>query len=170
MIYKKFRIANIGLEGVRELSIDLDRNHGTLSLHSSNQESEFYFRPETGSGTMILNHRRIPVAWAYEREKLHLNIGGRTYVFSELSSMGAEEDQEISGEFRIRSRMPGKVLKVLVNTGQMVQKGDDIVVMESMKMESKIHAPCTGEVAELYIQEGDLVQADQELCQIKSES
>jgi biotin carboxyl carrier protein len=50
---------------------------------------------------------------------------------------------------RITAPMPGRLLKVLVETGQEVTEGQGLVVMEAMKMENELRAPRAGRVKEL---------------------
>lgn len=44
----------------------------------------------------------------------------------------------------VKSPMPGKVIKLSVTQGQTVKAGDSLVVIEAMKMEHVISAPCDG--------------------------
>jgi acetyl/propionyl-CoA carboxylase alpha subunit len=56
--------------------------------------------------------------------------------------------------------MPATVLKVLVQPGATVRKGDTLVVLEAMKMELPIRAPADATVAAVHCREGELVQAE----------
>ena len=58
----------------------------------------------------------------------------------------------------IKSNMQGMVLKVLVNRGAAVKKGDTLLVLEAMKMENPIHSPVDGKVSEIFVDTGDVVQ------------
>lgn len=53
--------------------------------------------------------------------------------------------------------MNGSIVRVLVEPGQTVEAGTQLVVLEAMKMEHSIRAPHAGTVAALYCQEGDMV-------------
>ena len=55
--------------------------------------------------------------------------------------------------------MPGTILDVKVSVGQAVKKGDVICVLEAMKMENDIPAPCDGVVASVNVQKGASVSA-----------
>ncbi len=44
----------------------------------------------------------------------------------------------------VLSPMPGKVIKLCVTDGQVVEKGDPLVILEAMKMEHVVYAPCNG--------------------------
>ncbi|MFZ5823316.1 MAG: acetyl-CoA carboxylase biotin carboxyl carrier protein subunit [Bacillota bacterium] len=57
----------------------------------------------------------------------------------------------------IKSNMAGTVWKVLVKPGDSVQAGQDVVILESMKMEIPISAETAGTVKEVKVNEGDFV-------------
>jgi len=59
----------------------------------------------------------------------------------------------------IKSQMPGRVIRVLVEPGQAVKKGSPLLVLEAMKMENEIRSPREGTVKRLAVHEGDLVEA-----------
>ncbi len=63
--------------------------------------------------------------------------------------------------------MPGKVVKVLVNEGDTVKLGDPVLIIEAMKMESRIPAPVEGTVTALYVKEGDDVKTDETLLRLE---
>ena len=55
--------------------------------------------------------------------------------------------------------MPGKVLKVPVAVGDMVGEGDTVLVLEALKMEIPVGAPCAGRVTEVSVSPGEQVTA-----------
>ncbi len=59
--------------------------------------------------------------------------------------------------------MPGLVVAVLVKKGDRVFKGQNLVMLESMKMETGVASPVDGVVADVRVQAGQPVEADQEL-------
>jgi acetyl-CoA carboxylase biotin carboxyl carrier protein len=59
----------------------------------------------------------------------------------------------------VRSPGVGKVLEVLVALGTSVAKGDELVVIESMKVEIPVPSPRSGRVAAIIVVQGDQVQA-----------
>ncbi len=67
----------------------------------------------------------------------------------------------------VTSSMQGMILKLKVATGDKVNEGDIVAVLEAMKMENDVHAPESGTVEDIYIQEGDTVTAGQTLMVIK---
>lgn len=67
----------------------------------------------------------------------------------------------------IQSNMAGNVWKVLVSEGDTVTEGQDVVILESMKMEIPITAEVSGTVKEVKINEGDFVNEDDELIVVE---
>jgi pyruvate carboxylase subunit B len=67
----------------------------------------------------------------------------------------------------VASPMPGRVIKVLVSQGDRVKAGDPVLVIEAMKMESRVPAPIAGTVTALYVKEGEDVKTDETLVQLE---
>jgi glutaconyl-CoA decarboxylase len=53
--------------------------------------------------------------------------------------------------------MPGKVVRLLVRSGDAVRPGDGLIVVEAMKMENELKAPAAGTVKEVRVEEGKAV-------------
>jgi 3-methylcrotonyl-CoA carboxylase alpha subunit len=65
--------------------------------------------------------------------------------------------------------MPGVVLKLLVNAGDVVSRGTPLLILEAMKMEHQIVAPRDATVAGVHCREGELVQPGVELVTFEAE-
>lgn len=63
-----------------------------------------------------------------------------------------------SGAVKVSASVPGKVLKVVASVGQAVKAGDNIIILESMKMEIPVVAPQDGTVASIDTSEGASVE------------
>jgi acetyl-CoA carboxylase biotin carboxylase subunit len=63
--------------------------------------------------------------------------------------------------------MPATVLKVHVQAGDQVKKGDTVVLLEAMKMELPVRSPADATVAAVLCREGELVQADATLVELR---
>ncbi|WP_129714213.1 acetyl-CoA carboxylase biotin carboxyl carrier protein subunit [Pedobacter sp. SYP-B3415] len=57
----------------------------------------------------------------------------------------------------VKAPMPGLVLNVLVQEGSEVKKGDNLLVLEAMKMENILKSPADGRVRSLHVSKGDKV-------------
>ena len=62
--------------------------------------------------------------------------------------------------------MPATVIRVLVQPGAAVKKGDTIIILEAMKMELPIRAPADATVAAVHCRDGDLVQPETTLIDL----
>jgi pyruvate carboxylase subunit B len=67
------------------------------------------------------------------------------------------------GEFHLKAPMPGLIVAVPVEEGQEVNKGDDLVVLESMKMQNELKAPREGTITRVQVASGDSVEQNQVL-------
>jgi oxaloacetate decarboxylase alpha subunit/pyruvate carboxylase subunit B len=66
----------------------------------------------------------------------------------------------------LKAPMPGMVIRYIKNVGDAVKKGDDIVVLEAMKMENALKAPCDGVIKSIPFKSGDTVAKGVALCVI----
>lgn len=80
--------------------------------------------------------------------------GGRGALF------GAEGKQQVIAP------MPGKIVRILVSAGQMVEAGQGLLVVEAMKMQNEIRAPKAGKIERIFVREGQAVAAGEALVTI----
>jgi biotin carboxyl carrier protein len=66
---------------------------------------------------------------------------------------------EAEGRQQIVAPMPGKVVRLLVKTGDKVEAGQGLLVVEAMKMQNEVRSPKTGTVERLLAKEGQAVYA-----------
>lgn len=64
-----------------------------------------------------------------------------------------------AGSVKVEAGAAGKVVKIAASNGAAVKKGDTIVVLEVMKMETPVVAPQDGTVASINVNEGQQVEA-----------
>jgi acetyl-CoA carboxylase biotin carboxyl carrier protein len=64
----------------------------------------------------------------------------------------------------VKAHITGTVWKIEKQKGEAVAEGDTIIILESMKMEMPVEAPCAGTVADIKIKEGQAVNEDQILA------
>ncbi|KAI9472295.1 MAG: carbamoyl-phosphate synthase L chain, ATP binding domain-containing protein [Benjaminiella poitrasii] len=70
---------------------------------------------------------------------------------------------EVQGVGSVKTPMPCKISQVLVKSGQMIEKGDTLIVLEAMKMEHVIKAPVAGKIDQILYTVGDLVAENKSL-------
>ena len=68
---------------------------------------------------------------------------------------------------RVAAPMPGNILSVNVAAGDTVKKGQVLMILEAMKMENEIMAPCDGKVTAVAVTKGAAVESGALLCTIQ---
>ncbi len=71
-----------------------------------------------------------------------------------------------AGEFQLKAPMPGLVVAIPVEEGQEVQKGQVLLVLESMKMQNELKSPRTGKVGRIRVKPGQSVEQRQVLLAV----
>ena len=99
--------------------------------------------------------------------------GSPSHISVKTQKLVTEEDAEGEGAGSISanvvSPMPGRVVKVFVKPGQQVTKGENLISVESMKMEYFMKAQRDGVIETIKVQEGDTVAMKQELAKFAKE-
>jgi len=99
-------------------------------------------------------------------------VNGRTHLVMVFDPRGlrARGLASLSGGQQVMSSpMPGRVIRVLVETGGRVEPGQGLIVVEAMKMQNEMKSPVNGTVTEVRTREGDAVAAGQVLIVIEAE-
>ena len=65
----------------------------------------------------------------------------------------------LGGDTGLNSGMPGKIVKVMVKTGDEVKEGEPLLIMEAMKMENEMKAPADVKIKDVLVKAGDNVEA-----------
>jgi acetyl-CoA carboxylase biotin carboxyl carrier protein len=63
--------------------------------------------------------------------------------------------------------LAGMILQMDINVGDSVEEDDDALIIEAMKMETRIYVPCNGVVREVRVKKGDKVEEDDVLAVIQ---
>mgnify|MGYP001053637527 FL=1 len=90
-------------------------------------------------------------------------VNGKTYDVSIVEGMKevASAGSSNGAGTEVKSPLPGAILKVIAREGDMVEEGDVLFLMEAMKMETEIKAPCAGKVGSIRVDVGATVTAGQ---------
>lgn len=104
---------------------------------------------------------------AFEAERRRWHEQGLDHFVSEEPEHHVDEVVIPDGCEGVYATIPGSVWKVLAETGNTVKKDEEIVVLESMKMEFPIQVENSGKIKELYVKAGDQVDAGQLLAAVE---
>ena len=69
-----------------------------------------------------------------------------------------------AGSIKVNAPMPGKIIAVKANVGEVVKRGDVVIILEAMKMENEIVAPSDGTVASVNVTVGANVESGEVLA------
>ena len=106
---------------------------------------------------------------AFEAERERWRVAGQAeYVGEpEVADAALSADDLPPGARSVATAVPGSVWKLLVAEGDTVAEGDALLVVESMKMEFTVAAPCAGTVWRMACREGGAVAAGQDVVVIQ---
>ncbi|MEN5200104.1 acetyl/propionyl/methylcrotonyl-CoA carboxylase subunit alpha [Pseudomonas wadenswilerensis] len=99
-------------------------------------------------------------------ETLYLQWDGELHSVNRYDPI-AEADASHSHQGGLGAPMNGSIVRVLVEVGQAVEAGTQLVVLEAMKMEHSIRAPHAGTVKALFCQEGEMVSEGAVLVELE---
>lgn len=106
--------------------------------------------------------RRVIAAVTRDGSRTWVTVGGRTLALSEAKKGKARDD----GGGSLEAPMPGKVVKVLVEVGDVVERGQPLLTVEAMKMEHALKSPRRAIVKALRAQAGDQVVPGRALVEL----
>lgn len=91
---------------------------------------------------------------------------GRTSLQEKASNILEKADALLKHISVVKAPMPGLILKVKKKSGELVEKGDSVIILEAMKMENEIKAPVSGTISEINTGEGSAVEKNSFLFSI----
>jgi len=122
--------------------------------------------------TIEIDNQRHIVYLANGNGATWVSSGGKSYL---LEKIDAEAEKHFGDEganldkLILKPPMPGSIVKVEVETGQKVNEGDALIIIEAMKMETTLFSSITGVVTEVNVSAKEQVSADKVLIVVEKE-
>jgi acetyl/propionyl-CoA carboxylase alpha subunit len=116
--------------------------------------------------SLIFENRLLRLYWAVGGGKKWIARDGCTYLLEKPNPKPARRPGERALEDIIRAPMPAQVQAVKVEEGEVVEKGQTLLLLEAMKMEIRLAAPRPAQILRLAVQEGQSVERDQILIEL----
>ena len=102
---------------------------------------------------------------AFAEERQRWEAAGQNVIATEPeASVEMEEFSIPPGGRLISADLPGSIWQVLVEPGQIVIKGETLLIIESMKMETAVIAPVDGKIEHILCAKGQIIDPGQKLC------
>lgn len=149
-----FIVATCGEKGVTFL-----QGRAEIGVRKLSAEKKEAADPLSGIFSLTIDGRPFEVALEGE----YVRVNGTAYKV-DLQAAGGNGKPEVqtaagnNGATPIKAPMPGKVWKITARVGEKLRKGDTVLVLEAMKMETRLNTPVAGTVREIKVAEGDMVQ------------
>ena len=139
-------------EVIYEVDFDSVSDQPVYSLLVDGQSYEsFVYHSEEGL-QVLLHGTLYPANVEDEREKrLRAALGGAVIQ---------------RGDYLLKAPMPGLVVAIPVSDGQKVEKGEVLLILESMKMQNELKSPRDGIISRIRVQEGDNVEQRETLLRV----
>ncbi|NDW08542.1 acetyl-CoA carboxylase biotin carboxyl carrier protein subunit [Dysgonomonas sp. 520] len=144
----------------------------------SNKEYNFLLR-EDGKvefDSKILDEIAYPIEIiSNHQNEYELLVNGVSYSFSVETPFSLQRKKMLTSQasesttIRLKAPMPGKILEVMVKTGDMVKAGDTLLILEAMKMQNAILASTKGTIKKVLIKEGDTTSKSDLLIELEKE-
>ncbi|MBI1746055.1 MAG: biotin attachment protein [Acidobacteria bacterium] len=116
---------------------------------------------------LLIDHRVHEAVVLREKERRTIHLGGEVFTVEMVDPREHDRRESAtkpeSGRRAITAQMPGKVVRVLVHVGDVVDRNQSLLVLEAMKMQNEIKAPRAGRIcqlavaAEMAVNAGDLL-------------
>ena len=154
-----------------EFIIEIEQNN-QIVVNGTRYNIDFQHLPEGDVLSLLLNNRSLEAVVEAREDNWEVLTKGELYTVKVQDERAYRLAKargvagEVAGEAQIKSPMPGLIVAVPVAEGDVVAKGDKVIILESMKMENELRAPKDGVVARVNIAQGASVEKDQVLAVI----
>lgn len=86
---------------------------------------------------------------------------------AELEQLMSVKNIDIFADLNIMAPISGKIVAVKIKEGEEVKQGQELMLIEAMKMENVIYSPKKAKVKKIHMKEGDLVNVNQEIIELE---
>jgi biotin carboxyl carrier protein len=124
-------------------------------------------RSRAGEVTFKVNAVTYTAFVASDGSAQYVAVDGSIFGLRKPEARRARRRQH-HGEDNLTASMPGQVTRVLIEPGDVVQRGQPLIVLEAMKMEIKITAPYDGRIAKVLVRPEQVVNRGQGLIEMSS--
>ncbi|RZM89667.1 hypothetical protein CWO91_41940 [Bradyrhizobium genosp. SA-3] len=160
----------LNLDG-KPVRIEILRRHPKLVLWIDGQEHVVGRDAGSESGMQVLDidGRSVRFARAGTDDRCMIRLAGQTFELTlpDANALGRGADDH-GGE--VRAPMPGTIVSIHKSAGEIVNRGDALLTIESMKLQMALSAPRDGVVAEILHQEGGRFDKDDIIARLVDEN
>lgn len=154
-----------------EYDVALSRAAQGYRLHIGDQSLPFnLIKGEAGDWVLHCVGAIDHITLAVHGDDLFIHLKGKTYHLRyEHPLQRLAQLSEGAAEDAVRASMPGSLISLAVTAGQDIAKGETLLVMESMKMETTVVAPRDGVIEAVHVAAGETFDKDALLVTLAAE-
>ena len=115
-----------------------------------------------GGWRLLVDGKLHTVYAASQGNQRFLQVDAATYTLTVPSVKSTRRKTTSNGD-ELTAQMPGQVTSVLAQTGDVVTRGQPLLILEAMKMEIRVAAPTNGKVQQVLVKVGEVVERGQRL-------
>ena len=138
-------------------AIDLVLNNNPVKLFLKEGRTKNFFSTDTITWNIFNKNFSLP----------SIALGDQLFNLHKGFIPNKQGDEK---EGALVAKMPGKVVKILKNEGDNVNKGEALLIIEAMKMENEIKANISGIIEKIHVTTGQSINSGEPLITLKNES
>lgn len=104
---------------------------------------------------------------AEDKELKTLIVQGAIYKTKYTWKFENRVNYETPNENHIYSFIPGTIVDIFVKTGQKVQEGESLLLLEAMKMENQVRMPFDGKIVKIHVKKDEVIPKRHLMIEIK---
>ena len=158
----------------QEYIVEIDQE-GQIIVNDQEYRVDFQQLSEGGILSLLLNYHSLEAIVEERDQSWEVLIRGELYTVNVQDERAYRLAKargittEVTGEANVISPMPGLIIEVPVEAGQLIKKGDQVIILESMKMENELRAPRDGIIKKVWVAKGASVEKNEILVTIGDE-
>jgi len=94
----------------------------------------------------------------------NVDISIKPFIPKRVINNGSQKKKKIN----LKAPIPGKIAQILVKEGDTVDKNQELMILEAMKMRNRIFSPDKGKVKKICVKENSIVEQDQKLLEFET--
>ncbi len=156
------------LNGEQRLEVEAHGNNGNYHIQLDDSSVDIQnARLEDKVLNLTLDGVALRLPALTDNGRVTLHLDGTRYLFTQAPAYAFHSAEQNTTD-RLLAPMPGRIVLVRAKVGDQVAEGDELLVMEAMKMELSLKAPRDGRIGAIQAGEGDFVEADAVLVVFES--
>lgn len=121
---------------------------------------------DAGGWLLDIDGAQMVVYGARAGAARHVWAGGAAFTLEAAETAADRRPAARPASGDLTAQMSGQVVKVLAQAGDVVARGQTLLILEAMKMEIRVSAPADGVVSRVLVRAGDVVERGQRLAEI----